>query len=77
MWIRSQNSSWGLSLFVLFEQSEWTTARSDCSWGLSLFVLFELYFIAWRCKDSSWGLSLFVLFELEDGARFCVEVLED
>ena len=34
-------SSWGLSLFVLFEQCKTYHALKECSWGLSLFVLFE------------------------------------
>ena len=36
-----QLSSWGLSLFVLFEHHILAVITSDCSWGLSLFVLFE------------------------------------
>ena len=35
------NSSWGLSLFVLFEHVNDTNIVNGCSWGLSLFVLFE------------------------------------
>ena len=34
-------SSWGLSLFVLFEPDEWYNTTNKGSWGLSLFVLFE------------------------------------
>ena len=34
-------SSWGLSLFVLFELYDDVEKRKACSWGLSLFVLFE------------------------------------
>ena len=35
------NSSWGLSLFVLFEPCSCGSVTVDGSWGLSLFVLFE------------------------------------
>ena len=35
------NSSWGLSLFVLFELGVWVIKGVYGSWGLSLFVLFE------------------------------------
>ena len=34
-------SSWGLSLFVLFEHMRKTVNEQAGSWGLSLFVLFE------------------------------------
>ena len=34
-------SSWGLSLFVLFEQDIHIHSVTNSSWGLSLFVLFE------------------------------------
>ena len=34
-------SSWGLSLFVLFEQGAEGDVTVPSSWGLSLFVLFE------------------------------------
>ena len=34
-------SSWGLSLFVLFEPGNDSYASGQGSWGLSLFVLFE------------------------------------
>ena len=34
--------SWGLSLFVLFEQKKERIISKTRSWGLSLFVLFEL-----------------------------------
>ena len=34
-------SSWGLSLFVLFEPREFAPNVAQGSWGLSLFVLFE------------------------------------
>ena len=37
------NSSWGLSLFVLFERGDGKACRYQRSWGLSLFVLFEHY----------------------------------
>ena len=33
--------SWGLSLFVLFEQIRFSKLLETGSWGLSLFVLFE------------------------------------
>ena len=36
------DSSWGLSLFVLFELAWWCLEIFHSSWGLSLFVLFEL-----------------------------------
>ena len=36
-----RESSWGLSLFVLFEPATRNPAVPHGSWGLSLFVLFE------------------------------------
>ena len=36
------NRSWGLNLFVLFEQHRWQEKGAYSSWGLNLFVLFEL-----------------------------------
>ena len=56
-------SSWGLSLFVLFEQYVQWRCELTCSWGLSLFVLFEQIHHQKLGYGSSWGLSLFVLFE--------------
>ena len=56
-------SSWGLSLFVLFEPQVEVQTHQVSSWGLSLFVLFELMFKVVTIDNSSWGLSLFVLFE--------------
>ena len=56
-------SSWGLSLFVLFEQAQVRDMVSKGSWGLSLFVLFELHSMTPWIHTGSWGLSLFVLFE--------------
>ena len=56
-------SSWGLSLFVLFERLRPFIVGVSGSWGLSLFVLFE--HTSWYKSNCvcSWGLSLFVLFE--------------
>ena len=36
-----ENSSWGLNLFVLFEQQHVSVKWLHSSWGLNLFVLFE------------------------------------
>ena len=40
-WVHRQVCSWGLSLFVLFEQAVRDQREEIGSWGLSLFVLFE------------------------------------
>ena len=63
------SSSWGLSLFVLFEHNATMSQERIGSWGLSLFVLFER--ILWQVllELCSWGLSLFVLFELSDSVE--------
>ena len=58
------SSSWGLSLFVLFEPLEPIAKEILGSWGLSLFVLFEHTLNNEEYTLRSWGLSLFVLFEL-------------
>ena len=63
-WQRIKASSWGLSLFVLFEQQKELNWYDPSSWGLSLFVLFELQGNANYGFTGSWGQSLFVLFEL-------------
>ena len=69
--------SWGLNLFVLFEQMKYRTVGGDCSWGLNLFVLFErVWNWVWR-SSSSWGLNLFVLFELDWLFSVGTAVLED
>ena len=36
-------SSWGLSLFVLFELCSVCKTQKESSWGLSLFVLFGAF----------------------------------
>ena len=48
-------SSWGLSLFVLFERKFTQEPKDEGSWGLSLFVLFE-----------PWTISLSSIAVLED-----------
>ena len=60
-------SSWGLSLFVLFERPYTGDCCRLSSWGLSLFVLFEPACPTWIATCGSWGLSLFVLFERASG----------
>ena len=70
-------SSWGLSLFVLFEHKKECELSSICSWGLSLFVLFEPTIPVTKSKPCSWGLSLFVLFEPVLNGFFVSAVLED
>ena len=69
--------SWGLSLFVLFEQVGQHNIKSPRSWGLSLFVLFERLLFIYRQSQSSWGLSLFVLFERTEQTEQISMVLED
>ena len=61
--LQRKRSSWGLSLFVLFEQFFDNQKSPIGSWGLSLFVLFEPYLFKYQHLKGSWGLSLFVLFE--------------
>ena len=39
--MEDMTSSWGLSLFVLFERMDKLKFMTKRSWGLSLFVLFE------------------------------------
>ena len=46
-------SSWGLSLFVLFELIPSSNVLSLGSWGLSLFVLFEQQVYKAYCGKSS------------------------
>ena len=70
-------SSWGLSLFVLFEREQKNTQTETRSWGLSLFVLFERSCKAKVHRNGSWGLSLFVLFERHVLIHSRKTVLED
>ena len=70
-------SSWGLNLFVLFEQISKVSSRPKGSWGLNLFVLFERGYFANAIMYGSWGLNLFVLFELKCFGKALWHVLED
>ena len=70
-------SSWGLSLFVLFEPRNIFRYCKPSSWGLSLFVLFEPTISSLITVNGSWGLSLFVLFELHQIYSLLECVLED
>ena len=76
IWI-THLSSWGLNLFVLFEQKTKITHHKYCSWGLNLFVLFEHLELMTCHSPGSWGLNLFVLFELPYETLHIDRVLED
>ena len=69
--------SWGLSLFVLFEEEAYRAKFDYRSWGLSLFVLFEVKNMVIVIHWGSWGLSLFVLFEEFENVASQYGVLED